>query len=61
MGGKDKVKLAANFTTSEFYYAKEKKYDLYWKDKAKKGIKLMSSEELAAYVKIWTEKYSLIP
>merc|ERR1712157_373834 len=36
-GHKDKVKLATDLAASEFYYSKEKKYDLYWKDKAKKG------------------------
>merc|ERR1712190_584119 len=29
-------------------------------DKSKKGKKLMSSEELAAYVRTWTEKYPLV-
>ena len=46
-GHMDKVKLATDLAASEFYYANEKKYDLYWKDKSKKGTKLMSSEELA--------------
>ena len=58
---KDKVKLATNLATSEFYYVDGRKYDLYSKDKVKKGTKLINSEELAAYVKIWTGKYSLIP
>jgi len=59
-GHKDKVKLATDLAASEFYYSTEKKYDLYWKDKSKKGTKLMSSEELAAYVRTWTEKYPLV-
>ena len=55
-GHAPKVKLGTDVAASEFYDATEKKYDLYWKDKAKKGQKLMNTSELAEYFKAWTEK-----
>mmetsp|Transcript_132809 Transcript_132809/g.187578 ORF Transcript_132809/g.187578 Transcript_132809/m.187578 type:complete len:447 (+) Transcript_132809:48-1388(+) len=55
-----KVKLGTDVAASEFYDAKEKKYDLYWKDKDKKGQKMMSTAELAEYFKGWTEKYPMV-
>jgi len=59
-GHKAKVKIGTDIAASEFYDADKKKYDLYWKDKAKKGTSMMSTEELAAYFKTWTEKYPLV-
>eukprot|EP00416_Gambierdiscus_australes_P019472 CAMPEP_0171062798 /NCGR_PEP_ID=MMETSP0766_2-20121228/5247_1 /TAXON_ID=439317 /ORGANISM="Gambierdiscus australes, Strain CAWD 149" /LENGTH=446 /DNA_ID=CAMNT_0011518611 /DNA_START=89 /DNA_END=1429 /DNA_ORIENTATION=+ len=59
-GHKAKVKIGTDIAASEFYDADQKKYDLYWKDKAKKGTSLMTTEELAAYFKTWTEKYPLV-
>ncbi|CAE7429618.1 ENO2 [Symbiodinium natans] len=40
-----KVKLGTDVAASEFYDAKEKKYDLYWKDKEKKGYPMVSIED----------------
>merc|ERR1711972_905970 len=48
-GHKDKIKIATDIAASEFYDADQKKYDLYWKDKEKKGKELMTTEELANY------------
>merc|ERR1712083_1047449 len=45
---------------SEFYNSDQKKYDLYWKDKEKKGKSLMATDELANYFKGWCEKYPLV-
>lgn len=59
-GHASKVKIATDIAASEFYVAEEKKYDLYWKDAAKKGKHLMTTEELANYFKGWTEKYPLV-
>merc|ERR1719355_346015 len=46
-GHKAKVKIGTDVAASEFYVADQKKYDLYWKDKDKKGQSLLSTEELA--------------
>jgi len=59
-GHKDKVKIATDVAASEFYDKETQKYDLYWKNKEKKGKELKSAEELAAYYKAWTEKYPLV-
>lgn len=59
-GHKDKVKLGTDIAASEFYDSETKKYDLYWKDKEKKGKHLMTTEELAQYFKGWTEKYPMV-
>merc|ERR1719265_2061443 len=59
-GHKDKVKIGTDVAASEFYVADEKKYDLYWKDDAKKGKELMTTEELGNYYKKWCEKYPLV-
>mmetsp|Transcript_7827 Transcript_7827/g.16812 ORF Transcript_7827/g.16812 Transcript_7827/m.16812 type:complete len:447 (+) Transcript_7827:143-1483(+) len=59
-GHKSKVVIGTDIAASEFYDADKKMYDLYWKDKAKKGQHLMTTEQLAAYFKGWTEKYPLV-
>jgi len=59
-GHKAKVKIGTDVAASEFYLGDQKKYDLYWKDKEKKGKSLMTSEELAKYYKSWVEKYPMV-
>jgi len=59
-GHKAKVRIGTDIAASEFYDADKKKYDLYWKDKAKKGQSMMTTEELAVYYKGWCEKYPLV-
>jgi len=55
-----KVKLGTDVAASEFYDAKTVKYDLYWKDKEKKGKHQKKTSELVEYFKEWTEKYPMI-
>eukprot|EP00931_Biecheleriopsis_adriatica_P028914 TRINITY_DN1722_c0_g1_i1.p1 TRINITY_DN1722_c0_g1~~TRINITY_DN1722_c0_g1_i1.p1 ORF type:complete len:449 (-),score=118.80 TRINITY_DN1722_c0_g1_i1:43-1389(-) len=55
-----KVKLGTDVAASEFYDADTKKYDLYWKDKEKKGKQQMTTVQLAEYFKAWTEKYPMV-
>merc|ERR1719473_2516290 len=59
-GHKTKVVIGTDIAASEFYDADKKTYDLYWKDKAKKGQSPMTTEKLAEYFKGWTEKYPLV-
>jgi len=55
-----KVKLGTDVAASEFYNADAKRYDLYWKDKDKKGKNMMLTTELSDYFKAWTEKYPMV-
>lgn len=59
-GHSKKIKIGTDVAASEFYLGDSKKYDLYWKDEAKKGKSLMSTRELADYYKGWVEKYPLV-
>lgn len=59
-GHRSKISIATDIAASEFYDSEQKKYDLYWKDKAKKGTSLMTTAELGEYFRAWTEKYPLV-
>jgi len=59
-GHKAKVKIGTDVAASEFYDAESKKYDLYWKDPARKGKELKTTEEMISYFKAWTEKYPMV-
>merc|ERR1712232_284307 len=59
-GHKEKIRIGTDVAASEFYSSEENKYDLYWKNKEKKGTNMMGTEELANYYKKWCDKYPLV-
>merc|ERR1712110_220680 len=52
--------MGTDIAASEFYNTEEKKYDIYWKDKERKGKTWMTTEELSDFFVAWTEKYPLV-
>mmetsp|Transcript_84664 Transcript_84664/g.236285 ORF Transcript_84664/g.236285 Transcript_84664/m.236285 type:complete len:445 (-) Transcript_84664:80-1414(-) len=59
-GHKEAIKIATDVAASEFYDSETKKYDLYWKDAAKKGTQTKTTAELAEYFKGWLTTYPLV-
>eukprot|EP00918_Siedleckia_nematoides_P045247 GHVU01099007.1.p1 GENE.GHVU01099007.1~~GHVU01099007.1.p1 ORF type:complete len:444 (-),score=121.82 GHVU01099007.1:170-1501(-) len=59
-GHEGKIKIGMDVAASEFYDAKDKKYDLHFKSKDLAGKKKITGEELGAIYKEFVAKYPMV-